>query len=95
MIKVDEFRLLTIPLFADTDADIIRKVEELTKAHKEEDFPPFFAGRDLAELLRKGIQEEEAREAVNNYDIWADCIGSNDPDFWDEIERQEALAEEQ
>lgn len=22
-------------------------------------------------------------------DIWQDCIGTTDPDFWDEIERQE------
>lgn len=59
MIKTDTVSLLTIPLFADADADIISKVEELTKAHKNEDFPPFFAGRDLADLIRKGMQKEE------------------------------------
>lgn len=29
---------------------------------------------------------------MNERNIWEDCIGSTDTDFWDEIERQEEIA---
>ena len=32
---------------------------------------------------------------MSNRDLWIDCIGSKDYDFWDEIEYQEQMEEEQ
>ncbi len=29
---------------------------------------------------------------MNERNIWEDCIGSIDEDFWDELERQEEIA---
>jgi hypothetical protein len=31
-------------------------------------------------------------ENMDNRNIWTDCIGSDDTDFWDEIEQQEENA---
>ena len=29
---------------------------------------------------------------MDNHDIWEDCIGTQDLDFWGELERQEEIA---
>lgn len=59
MIKTNAVNLLTIPLFEDTDDDLIRKHEEIAESYKNENFPPYWIGREFADLIRKGIQAEE------------------------------------